>query len=453
MECVAYLRVSTEKQAEEGNGLDSQKRDIENYCRKNQLIISDWYEDDGFTGSNMNRPALQRLINDCSKKKLKCVVAFKLDRLSRSMVDGIYLIERVFIPNGVDFRCVHDSVSYDSPMEQAYTQMMAVFAQLDKNTMLLRMRGGMLERVKQGYWMGGGNTPYCYRYSKEDGILVPIPERKEMALRAMNLYISGYSDVRIQKLIGFKSEFVTRQVLTSPVNIGMIPYKGKLYKGRHEEGRAHIEVTVIVHRHDIDADSVLLRDSLRHFFKLLPLGLAEKSGIVRDIVKLCSARRGGSAVFNIACAILYVVLKAACPVVLSEPIQEGILNSLQGGVRENLRALVAVVIEPILSFTHAEQQQNTVSPGVLPHIIAMVYALRRSIGAVGVKYAVIVKNDGVNAYPVFIGHRLRHLFKPLSVSIGQKTYIVRDVIRLCTVRLGSICRGAERDEKHEDKQY
>ena len=77
MECVAYLRVSTEKQAEEGNGLDSQKRDIENYCRKNQLIISDWYEDDGFTGSNMNRPALQRLINDCSKKKIKCV-RFKL---------------------------------------------------------------------------------------------------------------------------------------------------------------------------------------------------------------------------------------------------------------------------------------------------------------------------------------------------------------------------------------
>lgn len=234
MECVAYLRVSTEKQAEEGNGLDSQRRDIENYCRKNELIISEWYEDDGFTGSNMNRPGLQRLINDCSKKRVKCVVAFKLDRLSRSMVDGIYLIERVFIPNGVEFKCVHDSVSYDSPMEQAYTQMMAVFAQLDKNTMLLRMRGGMLERVKQGYWMGGGNTPYCYRYSKEDGILVPVPERKEKAIQAMELYISGYSDIRIQKLLGFKSEFVTRQILTSPVNIGMIPYKGELYQGKHE---------------------------------------------------------------------------------------------------------------------------------------------------------------------------------------------------------------------------
>ena len=101
MECVAYMRVSAEKQAEEGNGLDSQKRDIENYCRKNKLIITDWYIDDGYTGSNMDRPELQRLINDCSKKRVKCVVAFKLDRLSRSMIDGIYMIERIFQPNNI----------------------------------------------------------------------------------------------------------------------------------------------------------------------------------------------------------------------------------------------------------------------------------------------------------------------------------------------------------------
>ena len=174
MECVAYLRVSTEKQAEEGYGLELQRISITDYCRKNELIISDWYIDDGYTGSNMDRPQLQRLIRDCSKKRIKCLVAFKLDRISRSMVDGIYMIERVFQPNGVDFRCVYDSVSYDSPMEQAYTQMMAVFAQLDKNTMMMRMRGGRLERVKKGYWYGGGNRPYCYDYSREKGILVPI---------------------------------------------------------------------------------------------------------------------------------------------------------------------------------------------------------------------------------------------------------------------------------------
>lgn len=234
MECVAYMRVSTEKQAEEGNGLDSQRRDIENYCRKNELIITDWYIDDGYTGANMDRPELQRLVSDCDRKRVGYVVAFKLDRISRSMVDGIYLIERVFLKNNVEFKCVHDSISYDNPMEQAYTQMMAVFAQLDKNTMLLRMRGGMLERVKKGYWMGGGNTPYCYNYSKETGTLIPIPERKEQANRAMDLFLQGYSDVKIKDMLGFKSEFVTKQVLTSPVNIGMIPYKGKLYQGLHE---------------------------------------------------------------------------------------------------------------------------------------------------------------------------------------------------------------------------
>ena len=234
MECVAYMRVSTEKQAEEGNGLDSQRRDIENYCSKNDLLVSEWYIDDGYTGANMDRPELQRLVNDCSRKRVKCVVAFKLDRLSRSMIDGLYLIERVFQPNNIIFKCVHDSVSYDSPMEQAYTQMMAVFAQLDKNTMMLRMRGGMLERVKQGYWMGGGNLPYCYTYDKEKGILIPIPERKEQSHKAIDLFISGNSDVSIQQILGYPSEHTTKMVLTSIVNIGMIPYKGNVYQGLHE---------------------------------------------------------------------------------------------------------------------------------------------------------------------------------------------------------------------------
>lgn len=234
MECVAYMRVSTEKQAIEGNGLDSQKRDIENYCRKNELLVTDWYIDDGYTGTNMNRPELQRLVNDCSKKRIKYVVAFKLDRLSRNMIDGLYLIEKVFQPNQITFKCVHDSISYDNPMEQAYTQMMAVFAQLDKNTMMLRMRGGMLERVKQGYWMGGGNTPYCYRYDKEKGYLVPIPERKEQANKALDLFINGYSDEKIMQILGYKTEGVVRNILTSVVNIGMISYKGNVYQGKHE---------------------------------------------------------------------------------------------------------------------------------------------------------------------------------------------------------------------------
>lgn len=234
MECVAYMRVSTEKQAEEGNGLDSQRRDIMAYAGKNDYVIKEWYVDDGYTGTNMNRPALQRLISDCYSKKVKTIISFKMDRLSRGMVDGLYIIEKIFIPNGVKFECVHDAVGYDSPMEQAYTQMMAVFAQLDKNTMMLRMRGGMLERVKKGYWMGGGNLPYCYSYNSELGILVPIEERKEQANRAIKLFIDGWSDEKIMRFLNYKNEITVKNILTSVVNIGMIPYKGEVYKGLHE---------------------------------------------------------------------------------------------------------------------------------------------------------------------------------------------------------------------------
>lgn len=234
MECVAYMRVSTEKQAEEGNGLDSQKRDILAWAGKNEFVIKEWYVDDGYTGSNMNRPALQRLISDCYAKKIKNVIAFKLDRLSRSMIDGLYIIEKIFMPNGVTFKCVHDSVNYDSPMEQAYTQMMAVFAQLDKNTMMLRMRGGMLERVKQGYWPGGGRNPKCYNYNSETGILEIIPEEAEKANAALDMYIAGATDKEIQETFGYSTESLVPRILTSVANIGMIPYKGEVYQGLHQ---------------------------------------------------------------------------------------------------------------------------------------------------------------------------------------------------------------------------
>ena len=234
MECVAYMRVSTEKQAEEGNGLDSQKRDILAWAEKNEYVIKEWYVDDGYTGSNMNRPALQRLISDCYSKKIKNVIAFKLDRLSRSMIDGLYIIEKIFMPNGVNFKCVHDSVNYDSPMEQAYTQMMAVFAQLDKNTMMLRMRGGMLERVKKGYWMGGGRTPICYNYNAETGILEIIQEEAERANVALDMYIAGATDKDIEEKLGYSCECTVKNMLTSVANIGMIPYKGEVYQGLHQ---------------------------------------------------------------------------------------------------------------------------------------------------------------------------------------------------------------------------
>nr|DAX01572.1 MAG TPA: integrase serine recombinase [Bacteriophage sp.] len=233
MECVAYIRVSTEKQVEEGYGLESQQRDIKEYCQKNNMIISHWYIDAGLTGMEMSkRVALQELISDL--KKIDKVVIYKLDRLARDSVDALNMIEKIFVPRNVEVLSVHDFAKYKTPQDKFQTQIMAAVAEYDRNTMLLRMRGGMLERIKEGYWPGGGNTPYCYSYSKETGTLVPIPERKKQANEAIDLFLQGYSDNKIRDMLGFKSEMVVRSLLISPVNIGYILYKGKIYKGKHE---------------------------------------------------------------------------------------------------------------------------------------------------------------------------------------------------------------------------
>ena len=253
MECVAYMRVSTEKQAEEGYGLDSQKRDIIEYCRNNELMITDWYVDDGYSGKDINRPEVQRLITDCIKNRVKRVVTFALDRVARSTYDTIYVLERVFQKHNIDFRCVHNKINYETPSEQFQTQIVAAVAEYERKNIVLRMRGGMLERVKHGYWMGGGNLPYCYLYDDREGVLVPIPERKKQARQAMDLFLQGYSDDRISKLLGI-NEGTIRKILTSIVNTGKIPYKGNVYNGLHEPIFTEQEFELLQHYRQIRSD-------------------------------------------------------------------------------------------------------------------------------------------------------------------------------------------------------
>ena len=96
-----YIRVSTLEQAQEGYSVGEQKERLIAYCKAKDWIIADIYVDGGYTGSNLNRPGIQKLISETDKFDL--VLVYKLDRLSRSQRDTLYLIEEVFRPKGVDF--------------------------------------------------------------------------------------------------------------------------------------------------------------------------------------------------------------------------------------------------------------------------------------------------------------------------------------------------------------
>lgn len=229
-----YVRVSTEAQAEEGFSIDAQKQRLEAYCVAKGWDSFKFYVDGGYSGSNLQRPAMEQLILAVNTGELSSVLVYKLDRLSRSQKDTLYLIEDVFLPHQVDFISLNESIDTSTPYGRAMIGILSAFAQLERENIYLRTRMGMLERVKQGYWMGGGNIPYGYDYDKEQGILVINPRQGQIVQQIYELYIKGYSPQKIADKLGLGYDRLVTQIIDRRSNLGLISYKGKEYTGKHQ---------------------------------------------------------------------------------------------------------------------------------------------------------------------------------------------------------------------------
>ncbi len=228
-----YIRVSTDFQAEEGYSIDAQKEQLSAYCISKGIKNYAFYIDGGWSGSNIDRPEMQKLIKDIKEDKISHVIVYKLDRLSRSQKDTLYLIEDVFNPHGVDFVSLNESMDTSTPMGRLMLGILSAFAQLERENIRLRTRMGMRERVKSGLWMGGGRIPFGYDYDKEKGILMPNKDAEKVR-QVYKLYIEGKSPQDIANLLGLKYDKLAIQILTRKSNYGIIEYNGEEYQGKHE---------------------------------------------------------------------------------------------------------------------------------------------------------------------------------------------------------------------------
>ena len=228
-----YIRVSTDAQREEGYSIEAQTEMLEAFCKSKRIKGYDFYIDGGFTGSNIERPEMRRMIDDVKAGRVSHVIVYKLDRLSRSQKDTLYLIEDVFNPRGVDFVSLGENLDTSTPMGRAMLGIMSAFAQLEREQIRERTRMGMKERVKSGLWMGGGRVPFGYDYDRERGILVPNDDA-EAVRRVYDLYLQGYSPGSIAEMVGLKYDRLVTQILTRKTNIGVIYYNGVQYQGQHQ---------------------------------------------------------------------------------------------------------------------------------------------------------------------------------------------------------------------------
>lgn len=229
-----YVRVSTDRQAEEGYSIEVQKERLIAFTKTLDGEVSyELYIDDGFSGATLERPAMQRLILDAKNKAVTHICVYKLDRLSRSQKDTLHLIEDVFLPNNIAFISIQESFNTATAFGRAVVGILSVFAQLERENIYERTRSGMQKRVEAGFWPGGGGIPFGYDYDLEKGILVPNGDA-DTVRQVYALYLKGYSLQNIANLLGLKYEKLASQILLRKTNIGIIEYNGVGYKGQHE---------------------------------------------------------------------------------------------------------------------------------------------------------------------------------------------------------------------------
>lgn len=239
MNVALYLRVSTEQQIEK-YGLDVQHEKLQSYCQARGWTHVTDYIDGGYSGSNLNRPALQQLIKDIQAKKIDLVLVYRLDRLSRSQRDTLSLIEELFLPHHVEFISLSETIDTQTPFGRAAIGILSTFAQLERENIKERLYTCHQKMVQEeGLWAGGaGTTPYGYTRLARGQLVVNESERHHVQ-RIFESYLELKSVAQVNKQLqaeGFKKLRYQRlsNILKSRLYLGEVSFAGEWHKGSHE---------------------------------------------------------------------------------------------------------------------------------------------------------------------------------------------------------------------------
>lgn len=139
------------------------------------------YEDEGFSGKNLNRPDFKRMMEDAKEQKFKAIVVYRLDRISRNISDFSGLIEEL-AHMGIAFVSIREQFDTSTPMGRAMMYIASVFSQLERETIAERIRDNMHELAKTGRWLGG-TTPTGYASESVRTVTIDGREKKVCRLK------------------------------------------------------------------------------------------------------------------------------------------------------------------------------------------------------------------------------------------------------------------------------
>jgi DNA invertase Pin-like site-specific DNA recombinase len=245
LRCAVYTRKSTEEGLEqEFNSLDAQREACEAYVASQKaegwLLVPDRYDDGGFSGGTLERPALRRLIADIETGRIDIVVVYKIDRLSRSLIDFAKLVE-VFDRNTVTFVSITQSFNTTTSMGRLTLNVLLSFAQFEREVIGERIRDKFAASRRKGMWMGGW-APLGYDI-KDRRLIVNEPEAKLIQSIFKRFARGMQPQVLIETLANEGSlnkqgkpidKGYLYRLLNNRVYLGEAVHKGTSYPGEHE---------------------------------------------------------------------------------------------------------------------------------------------------------------------------------------------------------------------------
>jgi DNA invertase Pin-like site-specific DNA recombinase len=247
--CAIYTRKSTSAGLEQDfNSLDAQREACLAYIQRQPgwTLVEERYDDGGFTGANTDRPAFQRLMADIDAGKVDVIVVYKVDRLSRSLLDFVKVMERLG-STGASFASVTQNFSTADAMGRLTMNLLASFAEFERSMIAERTRDKIAASRRKGKWTGG---PVPFGYSVKDKKLIVnevearvvreafalLLQHRQMAKVARELTERGLlprGSSRPSRLgLRWTKDSIAR-VLRSPLYAGLMMYGDELHPGEH----------------------------------------------------------------------------------------------------------------------------------------------------------------------------------------------------------------------------
>jgi DNA invertase Pin-like site-specific DNA recombinase len=253
--CAVYTRVSTDERLDQSfNSLDAQREAGQAYIASQRaegwLPVADDYDDGGYSGGNMERPALKRLLDDIMADQIDIVVVYKIDRLTRSLADFARLIE-LFERHKVSFVSVTQQFNTTTSMGRLMLNILLSFAQFEREVTGERIRDKIAASKRKGIWMGG-YVPLGYearerklQVVEHDAEIVrrifqgftelrSVTElSRELVAEGITTKPTALKDGGMRNGTPMDKKYLSK-MLRNPVYVGEIRHKGTAYAGQHE---------------------------------------------------------------------------------------------------------------------------------------------------------------------------------------------------------------------------